>query len=788
MFQNYLYTALRNLWKHKLYSTINIGGLALGLAVAVLILLYVKNEMSFDGWLSDKDKIHRVYRYWADSGSGAAWTPDPLAEQLAADFPEITQATGLSSYGETMLEYENNKFFVQDIALVDSTFFDVIALPFKFGQIEDALRQPNAVVISDRVAQLFFGSADPIGKTLRFNDERELIITGVFEALGNTHLPYEVFTRFTRQRPNWNNNNRATYVKLNEQTDLGALEEKMTAHINDFKIEEYRSINVKPSAEELPRWRLQAVSDIHLRSAEIGWSSRSGGDIKYVYIFASIAFIVLLIGAINYINLSTARALGRAREVGVRKVTGARRIQLIIQFLVETIAQAIFALLIAVLLVELFLPGFNQIVNRELQFFSGNWTAWILPLMALTLVVGLLAGSYPAFIMSSFQPVKVLKSLEKGKGGAAFRKGLVVTQFSLSVVLVIVMLFIYKQINFMMDQDLGFSGDQVLVIPFNSSDSFQKVKGMEEEFKNIPGVISLGTGSRMPGQGYPDWGMEVQGHEEMYYPRVLFTDENYVDVLGLEIKEGRYFSTDFPGDTARAFVVNETFVRENNIDDPFTAKIKFTGEEEYSRIIGVVKDYHYQGVDRRIRPLIIGLRENQNYAALLVSTTNIQTTLKSVEQMWTNVEPAHPIRYSFLNEDFSSLYEEYRRFGQALLYATFLAVFIAILGLFGLATYSTITRTREIGVRKVLGASVQQLSLMLVSDFIRWVLLASLIAAPVAYLISNQWLQDFAYRTNLSALPFISAIIFALIIAAITVSFHAIWSASRNPVEALRHE
>lgn len=788
MLKNYLNSAFRNLWKHKLYSSINIGGLSLGLTVAVLILLYVKNELSYDTWLPDKDQLYRVYRFWPESGGATVWTPDPLAEQLSADFPEIIEGTGLSSYGETMLEYENNKFFIEDIAMVDSTFFEVLDLPLKYGQKSGILEAPNAVVLSERVAGLFFGSEDPVGKTLRFNDELDLVVTGVIRPLKNTHLPYEVYTRYTWENPNWNSNNRATYIKVNDQTNIAALQEKITEHVNNFKIEEWSGLNVKPTAEELPDWNLQPVADIHLHSANIGSFSNKAGDIKYVYIFGMIALIVLLIGAINYINLSTARALGRAREVGVRKVTGARREQLIGQFLMETVTQALLALFIAVFLVELFLPGFNQIVDRELHFLGGDWVSWILPMLGLSVMVGLLAGMYPAFVMSSFKPVKVLKSLQKGKGGASFRRALVVTQFSLSVVLVIVMLFIYKQINFMMNQDLGFKGDQIVVVPFNADDGYRKFKGMEEQFKNIPGLINTTSASRMPGHGYPDWSLEIQGRDDLTYPRVLFTDESYMDVLELELADGRYFSTEFPGDTARTYVVNEAFIREYNVEDPFSAKIKFSGEEEYSRIIGVVKDYHYRALDRRIQPLLIGLGRDNNYAGIQVSATDLSSTLTAIEQLWASVEPAHPIRYSFLNEDFGSLYEEYRRFGQALLYATFLAIFVAILGLFGLATYSTITRTKEIGVRKVLGASVQQLSFMLVGGFIKWVLLSGLIAAPIGYFISSQWLQDFAYRTELSALPFIGAIGFSILIAALTVSFQAIWSARRNPVEALRYE
>jgi len=786
MFRNYLNTALRNLWKSKLYSIINIGGLALGMAVAVLILLYVKNELSYDQWLLAKDQLHRVYRQW-ESGNSTGWTPDPLAEQLVTDFPEVAQASGLSPAGETMMAYRNNKIFVEKVAMVDSTFFDVIALPFRYGRRLDALEAPNAVVLSQEVAEKFFGPADPVGETLRFNDERDLVVTGVLASMGNTHLPYQVYTRYTWEAPNWNSNNRTTYLKVHEQTHIKGLEEKITHHINQFKLAEWEEIGIEPGPNELPLWRLQPVADMHLHSADIGFTGESG-DIKYIYIFALIAFIVLLIGGINYVNLSTARATGRAREVGVRKATGARRGQLIAQFLVETIVQAFIALLIAVALVELFLPGFNQIVDRELAFLAGDWLFWVLPLLGLTILVGMLAGAYPALVMSSYQPVKVLKGLVRGRGGEAFRRGLVVTQFSMSVVLVIVMLFIYKQLNYMMSQDLGFAGDQVLTVPFNTDEGYRKLEGMQEAFLSIPGVKAVTSASRMPGHGYPDWSFEIEGQEEMVYPRVLFVDEHYDNVLGLNMAEGRFLSSDHPSDTAGAYVVNEAFIREYNIKDPFSTKIKFTHHDEYSRIIGVVKDYHFQSLDRRIRPLLIGAGNNDNYAGLLLSANDLSGTLAAVERMWRQVEPAHPMRSSFLDEDFAGLYEEYRRFGQALLYATVLAILVAILGLFGLATYAAVARTKEIGVRKIMGASVQQLSLMLVKDFIRWVLLASLIAIPVGYLLAGRWLEDFAYRTELSALPFILAVCFALLIAALTVSFQAVRAAGRNPVEALRYE
>ncbi len=789
MLQNYFKTAFRNLFKNKLYSFINIGGLALGMAIAILIALYVQHELNYDKWINGHEQVHRVYRHWLGGGK-TAWTPDPLAEALVEHLPEVNKAAGVSNYGEVLMEYEQEKIYVKRAAMADSTFLSVVELPLLYGNPKEALKAPNAVVLSKRVAEAFFGPVNPVGKSMRFNDEIDLTVGGVLDEYpGDTHLDYELYTRYTYSSPNWTGNNRATYVRLNAEAVVPQVEKKMTELVKPHFVAQMKEMGVVVKEEDIARWELQPMDDIHLYSGEIGWRTQTGGDIKYIYIFGVIALIVLLIASINYINLSTARAMNRAREVGVRKATGARRDQLVMQFLSETLVQTFTALVLAVVLAQVFLPTFNQIIDRELIFLNGAWAQYIPAMLLLVLLVSLLAGSYPAFVLSGFQPVKVLKGvLKRSSGGQLFRRALVVSQFSLSVVLVIVMLFIYRQMNYMMAQDLGFSGDQVLLIPLNKDDSHRKLESMKDAFLSIQGVKSLTTASRMPGHSYPDWGMNVEGKTDPIYPRTMFADADYAITLGLEVVEGRFLAADRPLDTLNNFIVNEAFVRDYQIENPIGQKLKFMGEEEYGQIVGVIKDYHYRGLDGKIDPLIIGGHHDRYYTAIKVSPEQLTTTIASIRNLWEQVEAAHPMVHSFLDESFQKQYNEYERFGKTLLYATILAIFLAVLGLFGLATYAAITRTKEIGIRKVLGASIQGISFMLVKDFIRWVMVAGIIAVPFGYLLSKRWLEDFAYRTDMSIYPFLLSIGAAILIAALTVSFQAIRAALANPVEALKYE
>ena len=793
MLKNYFKVALRNLLKSKLHSSINILGLAISLAVAILIMLYVRNEFSYDKWFEKPDQVYRVYRQWAGSSSGGTtWTPSLLAKTLQQDFPEVISASGLSFYGEVLLDYNRNKLYVDNVAVVDSTFFSILPFPFLYGNAGEALSKPNSLVISRDLSERVFGIINPIGKTILLNGEDNYEVRGVMDIPpGNAHIKYDIIIPFTFYSTSWTGNNRATYVRLQDQTDIAQLEEKITAHINKFLEKDFLEIGENPEPDDYPFWKLQPLKDIHLQSATLRFPSTSQGNMKYVYIFSLIGIIILLIAGINYMNFSTAQATQRAKEVGMRKVSGARKEHLIGQFLSESVIQSLIALILAVLLAEFLLPIFNGITDRSLSFLGGNYLPLLSPLIGLTVLVGLLAGSYPAFVLSSFEPAKVLKGTANKLGGKQFlRKGLVVAQFTISIALIIIMTFIFKQVNFMMNQELGFNGEQVVVIPMNLRSSHRKVKSLENEFKNIPGVQSIATSSRVPGQPLPDWTMKIQGKEELknVNPRIIFVNEGYAETLDLEVVQGRFFSSEFGADTINNFVVNETFVKRFQLEEPIGQGVRFSSDTIFGKIIGVVKDYHYRGLNSPIQPLAIGGRYNKWSTIIKLSAQNIPETIAAIQSVWSKVEPEHPMQHSFLDADFAKQYTEQERFGQTLFYSTLLTIFIAMLGLFGLATFTAQKRIKEIGIRKVLGASVGQVTYMLIKDFVLLVLIAGLVAIPIGFLLTKRWLEDFAYATDISYLPFLGALIAALIIASLTVSYQAIRAATVNPVESLRNE
>ncbi len=790
MLRNYLKTAFRNLFKNRLFTVINIAGLSLGIAVAILILLFVRNEMAYDHWLPDSDRIYRVWRT-SFGHKGTVFTPDPLAETLVENFPEVEQAAALSPAGETLLDFENERLYVEDIAVVDSTFFNIAQLPFLHGNRKEALKKPDAIVLSKRIANIFFGEVNPIGKSIRLNGETDFTVAGVLADLPeNTHFDYEVYYRYRyRSTTGWIGNSRATYALLAPTADVAALEVKMTELALGI-IERELIADGREMTSSLKRdWKLQPFSEIHLHSQDLNWWDPSGGNIKYVYIFSLIAIIVLIIASINYVNLSTARSVSRAKEVGIRKVVGGHRSQLMFQFLTEASLQTVIALIIGVGLAESFLPWFNQITDRDLSFLQGNWLPMILPLLSLGILVSLMAGSYPAFLLSSFEPMRVIKGqVAKGDQKQTFRKAFVVFQFATSIILIIVMTFIYRQVNFMLNQDLGFNSDQVVVIPFNLNETGENVHRLRDQFLSIPGVEQMTVASQVPGGPLVDWILDIENDPEERVPDVLFTDFDFAETLDLEMEQGRYFSPQYPTDTLSAFVVNEAFVDQFGLQNPVGTRCKFSWAEEFGQIVGVVKNFHYLDLQREIKPVIIGMRFNYSEVAIRVASDNITTTISDIRKLWSNIEPQHPMRYSFLDEDFAAQYSEHQRLGQTLLYGTILAIFIAILGLFGLATYSAARRTKEIGIRKVLGASIQGLTIMLVKDFVKWILVAGSIAVPLGYFLTKRWLRDFAYQTEISAWPFLVAIFSALVIAVLTVSFQAIRATTANPVEALKDE
>ncbi|MEZ5039412.1 MAG: ABC transporter permease [Saprospiraceae bacterium] len=791
MLINYLKIAWRNLLKYKLFSSINIGGLALGLTVAILIGRYVQLELGVDQWLTDGERIYRVYRSNPD-GSGA-WTQNSpmLAPKLVTDLPEVETATYLRPDAESLFSTESKGLYIKKICLVDSSFLTVIDLPLSAGDKQAALQAPNTMLVSEAVALRFFGTKAVVGKVLTYNGDEPYTITGVFPVInGTSHLDYEVFLRQSSLWGQWLNNSFVTYVKLRPDASSDVVAAKMYDLLSPIMLAAYAEANFEVTAKDMPTWGLQNFQEIYLHSADVSSLTNQKGNLRYLYILGFIAILVLIVAMINYINLSTARALNRSKEIGIRKVGGAVKGQLVVQFLVEAILQSLVAMIIAIPLAELVLPIFNQICGRSISLIEEVWPGLLLPCLALSLLVGGLAGLYPAFVLSGFRPIQVLSGHRVKLGGQTFRKTLVVAQFTGVVVLGVVMLVMYKQVQFMLHQDLGFNDEQVITIPLNYQESWRNVEAIKQDLINHPGIRAVSSASSFPGHDITNYTVELAGKEKNYFsPDFAFVDDGYADILGLKMVQGRFFSPEFTSDTIGGFVVNEAFVKRMQLDDPIGHKMRLPWHEDWGQIVGVVKDYHHRGLDANINPLVLFARPMYRpISAISVQAEDWQNTLSFIQEKWLEVEPAHPFRYEFLDQSFAAQYQQYQELSQTMLYSVLLTIIVAILGLLGLSTFMAQQKTKEIGIRKVLGASVQQLIVLLSSQFLWLVLIASAMAIPLAYWLSSLWLQDFAYRVDPSILPFVIAIAASLFIALLTVSIQAFRVARANPVEALRGE
>ncbi|MEL6864423.1 MAG: ABC transporter permease [Bacteroidota bacterium] len=789
MLKNHLTIALRQLSRNKVFASLNILGLSLGMAMVILIALFIQHELSYDYWMEGQEEVYRVYRYSDESGQ-TVWTPGGLAQKMVDDYPEVAKATGYFPSGEQLVTIGDKNTYVEETAYVDSTFFEVLPLEFVLGDPKTALEQPNSMVISDRLAYRLFGEDNPLGKTLTYGGDSEFMISAVVkQSSQRSHITSDLFTRFTWYGSSWIGNNRATYTRLHPGSNPKELAAKVEKDVNQLIREQYLAQGYTPNESNFRKWALQPLSEVYLYSEN--WMGMGGaiGSIRNIYIFAFIALMVLIVAIINYINLTTARASQRSKEVGVKKVSGAGRRLLTTQFIVESLLQAMIAGLFALLIAEISLPFFNQIIDRELALIMGT-PGWIIfGTLFLAIITGLLAGSYPAFVMSAYQPAIALKSnfLKTGNKGM-FRKILVTSQFAVSITLLIVMAFIYRQVNYMLNQDLGFEADQVIVVPMNDGQSHYRVDQLKSQFQQIPGVAEVTTASTLPGYFLPDWTMLIEGQAESVTPWVICTDADFDQTLDLELLEGRFLEHHIASDSVNNFIVNEEFVSRYGLEEPIGHKIKWSNDTTYGQIVGIVKNFHYRGLANQINPLVISGIHWRNMAALKLSTKDLPQTIASVENLWAEIEPRHPMRYTFLDEDFANQYTEQQRFGEAILYSTLLTIFIALLGLFGLTAFSVERRTREIGIRKVLGASIAGIIALLAQDFMRLLAFAFLIASPVAYLLSSHWLEDFAHRTDLAWWVFAGAGLSIFFIGFLTVCLQSVKAALVNPIESLRTE
>jgi len=800
MFKNYLLIAARNLRKNLAYSFINIFGLAVGMACCGVILLYIQKELSYDRYHPDHAQLHRV-AIWKDATGnkqGQASVSYELANVLRKEYPEVLTAARLYRTTQTpVVKIDDRQFPEERFYFADSTIFSVFSLPLLKGEAATALTQPNSIVISRALAEKYFRSLDVLGKVVAVNlnnRDVDFKITGVLaNAPENTHFKYEALasfqnvdqaTSFTDILKSWFFYGFWTYVKLPADYPAAAFEAKLSQVVKKYF----------PPTRQNSQLFLQPVQDIHLAS-HFDNEIEGNNNIIYIYIFAAIALLVLVIACINFMNLTTARSLQRAKEVGMRKVLGAYRLQLVKQFLAEAMLVSGVAVVLGMGLTELFLTIFNNLSTIQLHLNLFGNGLWVLGFMAFGLFVGLLSGIYPAFFLAAFQPSKTLKGTFARTAGAGLRKGLVVFQMAVTVVLLVAIATISQQLQFIRDKNLGFQKEQMLLIKSagtklaTSPSSFETFKAQLVQTPNVRGVTRL---SAPLGKGFPIRSIffkEIVESEKVALP-FIFTGHDFATVYNLEMVAGRDFSKTFSTDTNFVYLVNEAAVKQYDLN-PVIGRVIASGDRNPQRgqIVGVVKDFHFAPLHQKIEPLVIGLFNGPiPYVSVKLSSTNLSQTIGQIEKLWAQIEPDRPMEFSFLDDQLDQAYRFESQLGKIVGYFAALAIFIACLGLFGMASFAAEQRTKEIGIRKVLGASVPGVIALLSRDFTKLVLFGFLLAAPLAYLAMNRWLDDFAYRISLGPGVFLFAGLAAFMIALLTVSYQSIKAALTNPVEALRYE
>ena len=805
MLKNYLKVALRNLWKNKSFSAINIIGLAAGLAVCLLIVLYVVDELSYDKYNKNADRIYRLDAdiYFNDTQAIFAVAPDPLAPTLKREYPVVEEMTRVNYQQDVLIRKDNQNVQDHNVGYVDSTFFKVFTIPMIAGDPLTALKEPNSIVVDKATAKKYFNSTDVIGKILRVDNNTDCKITGVIKDIPKqSHFHFHFLRRRGKDNDSWLSNNTFNYIMLKPGVRQAEMQKNVDATVaryigRDLEQQLHSSLKDLESKGNHFIYHLMPLTDIHLRSDK-SYEMEANGDITYVYIFSVIAVFILIIACVNFMNLSTARSANRAKEVGIRKVAGSLRLHLISQFLTESVLLSFFSLLFAIGMAALLVPLFNQLAGKEMSV-TTLFSTWLFPVMiALVFLVGLLAGSYPAFYLSSFQPIEVLKGkIAKGFKSSWLRSGLVVFQFCISITLIIGTIIIYEQLDYIRSRKIGYNRDQVLVI-HNAYYLDNQIHTFRNELLNIPGVTNASISGDLPtNSGFDNEGWFRDAAMDASRAVVLtnfYIDDDYIPTLGMQIKEGRNFSKDFPTDSL-GVILNEAAVKVLGFKDPFKELVYrpnfydngIHGSMAY-HVVGVVKDFNFSSMHQSVGPVIIQRGDNWGAIAVRVDTKNISAIISSIKNKWTGMVPAQPFNYTFMDADFDKIYTAEQRTGKLFITFAVFAILIGCLGLFGLVTYAAEQRIKEIGVRKVLGASVRGIVTMLSKDFARLILIASLIAFPIAWWAMHKWLQSFAYRITISWWVFIAAGISALVIALLTVSFRAIRAALANPVKSLRTE
>jgi len=807
MFKNYLKIAFRNLLKFKSYSLINIFGLAVGIACCLLILLYVQEELSYDRFHTQADRIYRITTEERSEGTARqmANTFGPLAPLLLADSPDIERAVRLYPFNAVVKYGERKKFQEEKFFFCDSTVFDVFSFAFRQGDPQTALMAPYSIVLTVATAHKYFGEENPLGKTLRVENEYDFTVTGVLENVpDNSHFRFDFLATisslgdimgpwvFTGARGSWFWPPMYTYVLLPPRYPVENIESRFPDILRQ---------NMGEWAVAQRSFHLQRLLDIHLHS-DLENELAPNGSLTYVSIFLLVAFFVLLIACINFMNLATARSANRAREVGLHKAVGAEQWQLVKQFLGEALVYSTLAMFLAIAMIEFFLPQFNRLVGKQLEVrYLENWLVFS-GLVILTVLVGILAGSYPAFFLARFRPIHVLQG-KIGIGTTSrathrLRSALVVTQFIISIVLIVGATGIHQQLRFVQSGRLGFDKEHLVAIPVRDQEVQRNYEAIKNKLLSQSGVLSATVLSNFPWEeGFNDFPIKAEGmaDETDWNMFTLIVDHDFVQTFGAKMVAGRPFSKSFATDVGKAFILNEAAVAKLGWDDAIGKKFEVdkvaSGGPMRGEVIGVVKDFHMRSFHNKIEPLVLLVSPESYYLdniVVRISGSDVRAELAALEQTWRGTVPHRPFEYFFLDQAFDKLYSSEQKLGTLFNYFAGLTIFVGCLGLFGLASFMAEQRTKEIGIRKVLGASVPMVTALLSKDFVKLVLMANLVAWPVAWYLLHKWLQNFAYRVEISWWIFALAGGLALVIALLTVSTQAIRAALANPIESLRYE
>lgn len=795
MLKNYLKTALRNIKKHKGYSFINIAGLAVGMACCILIFLWVQDELSYDGFHRNSDRIYRIS--YAEEIGGSydhySHSPFPAAGAFTAEIPGITaytrlwKRTGLIKHGQKIFD-EKNIFYA------DKDFFRIFTHSFIEGDPGTALEKPGSIVLTRDMAAKLFGDKEAMGETLNLSEDGDLKVTGVVDNVpDNSHFHFNYLVSMNTVKgeraeflDDWLVITGWSYVLLDENADTRLVEEKMAAVVEKYTGEDAGKYGIKLS------YFLQPLKDIHLRSHLEG-EIEGNGDIRYVWVFSLIAVFILVIASINFMNLTTACSSKRQKEVGLRKVLGAHKKRLILQFLTESLSLTFFALISATCLISFLLPFFNKLTGKNISQTAIFSEGVLLAFLVLAVITGLAAGSYPAFYLSSFLPVETIRKIrQKRSGRPALRNVLVVIQFSISIALIISTLVIIRQLNFMKNQKLGFKKDRVLALHIRGKGITQQAEVFKNTLKDSPDILEASYSIGIPGNTDIVMTTFLEGKPDntAFTLHYILADHDFLKTYEIDLLKGRDFSRDLGSDSAGAFLINETAASKLGWGEDTIGKKIGISREMMRPIVGIVKDFHYRSLKETIGPLAIFLRpQSRSYLSVKMNTENISQTLSFIEKTWKRFENERTFEYFFVDENFDALYNSEERLNQIVTFFAAIAIFVACLGLFGLASYTAEQSTKEIGIRKVLGASAGSLFFKLARNYIKWVLAANLIAWPLTYfMINTYWLSSFPFRISISLWMFIGAGVSAFTIALVTISFQSLKAALADPIDSLRYE